>query len=1606
MRVAIKKKIASLLVFVMIFTSFVPVYAAPSKNKSKNDIEGHWAETDLLAMASNGVMGGYPDGSMKPDRYVTIAETVKIINKAFNIVGAGDVYSIPYTDVSPYEWYSSDIALAAENGYLLSIAPGKRLKPNAPATREQIGAMFAQVMGLESKTLDSVSKFSDYGKITQGYNYYFAAAVKEGLFAGYPDNTLRPQTTVTRGIMAAVSNRAMSQSQTTELHKIFVGPNDILVETSGTIISNKIVDNLWISASVGEGTVTLDNVKVRGKLVIKGGGPNSVVVKGDSDIPLVYMEKETRDLNLKVEKPAIVGTVNVNAGSRNYVTGEIEALIPNVRRGEVRVEKAKIKTIEVKGEDSDLYVDKNSDISTITVNRSASNAYMSLDGKITSVVISAPLTKAEVLGKINSIYLTSTGRASEILAEKGSHITTVKTDADRVSIRGKGQVDSAIINGNDCKIDTVPTKVEVDKNASGTTSNGKPITGGSSGTTQPGGGIGGGTVGPNDPDAKVTGMEVTKYPPTEKLVYTVGDTLNLDGLEVTFKYSNGATASVPLKDFATNSISIDPNPDGKTKVLASTKTVKITHVPTSKSATLNLTVNAIPKVKEMMIMTSPKTTYIDGELLDFTGMEVLLRYDNEATKTVKFEKTTNAEGKASDSFKDIGIETSLQNGIPLTLKRPGTVQETKTITVSFRNAGNQIIKTQDPLYVNVNPIARINAVSASGYKFSYLYGDKFDFTNLEVRLVSSDPDAAQIELRYIPALKDFVFKKQNTSDDQYTVADLYRTKAANGDILREVKITQEIAKKDVLVEHGTDVGLGDIDNVKKIKITHSAKDVAPASVEINMQIKPPSKAVSATVTGMGVQLDEGNMVNLQNWDITVFRDSIVNQNPDNPQASDSTKVLYGTASTTPSAKLYEYTSRSDQNTWKPYNYSTGDTFRNMQILVMQKTASGTIIPGPDLVTSPDYTWQRKDVAVKIIHSESGVRLDTNGNPIPTSYNSVELAYIPIVVKPENGIELFEMLVDPTQEGTPPKTKMFFVDDVLDIKSMTVLLKEYGKTGENLVFGDTGGVFTAKGIKVTLLLKDGKTEIGSVNSDLNSLILTKDHDGAKVKISILDGDQPRIIYSKELKVKTKIKAVDIYSITPRVGSLPSTTIATNPDWYPQYGSETVSWMGELDANGRFKSGIAYQALVRLRAKPGYTFYGITAGNITVDNINGVKIPPVSGSFILSEDFETVTFRVEFSAMAAPVGFTAPAPAPVTTLYAAPEATTFNYTEPTVYTDVSTATEFYNALSNSNVSAIKVVKSMTLAQNTVITKPVTVVDGATLSYSADPITSGRNVGFGDKNYKTIKQFRITGKGVLYIKTGAVLNKSGKGMYKVDNGGRIIVAGTLSNAGRKWIGKEGTTLKTYGKSAVVITGSMAGPIMTIEGNADLLQSLTLEQNLVVSDGATLNVKNSATLTANNNVTVNNKGKINVGENAMISGTGRYTGESPMGTYFSGFIFESKEPIKYSSNKTEINQKQVGSSIKLTFKVPKEARTVYLSDTFVSSTDLRTGTYALQGNDKIGTVLIEVGRPSSSTGLSNVNFGYKARGIVIPNDISPGKYTLTGIIGGADVTLDIYID
>ena len=72
---------------------------------------GHWAYQMIGSAQAAGIVSGYPDGSFKPDQEVSRAEMVAMINRAFAYKGSGGDRT--FTDLTPDHWAYQDIQKAA-----------------------------------------------------------------------------------------------------------------------------------------------------------------------------------------------------------------------------------------------------------------------------------------------------------------------------------------------------------------------------------------------------------------------------------------------------------------------------------------------------------------------------------------------------------------------------------------------------------------------------------------------------------------------------------------------------------------------------------------------------------------------------------------------------------------------------------------------------------------------------------------------------------------------------------------------------------------------------------------------------------------------------------------------------------------------------------------------------------------------------------------------------------------------------------------------------------------------------------------------------------------------------------------------------------------------------------------------------------------------------------------------------------------------------------------------------------------------------------------------------------------------------------------------------
>ncbi len=80
---------------------------------SLSDIPGHWAESNIRKFVAKGYILGYPEGDFRPDKAVTRAEAVTIINRVTGLVKTSGLAQ-RFRDLAPDFWAYDEIMNAAE----------------------------------------------------------------------------------------------------------------------------------------------------------------------------------------------------------------------------------------------------------------------------------------------------------------------------------------------------------------------------------------------------------------------------------------------------------------------------------------------------------------------------------------------------------------------------------------------------------------------------------------------------------------------------------------------------------------------------------------------------------------------------------------------------------------------------------------------------------------------------------------------------------------------------------------------------------------------------------------------------------------------------------------------------------------------------------------------------------------------------------------------------------------------------------------------------------------------------------------------------------------------------------------------------------------------------------------------------------------------------------------------------------------------------------------------------------------------------------------------------------------------------------------------------
>ena len=409
---------------------------ATATNTAFADIAGHWAKDAIVKWADYGVVKG-SDGVFRPDAPLTRAEMAAILS---NLMDYKVAAKNNFSDVATGAWYADAVLKANAAGVLSGDGSGLA-SPSANITREQATSMLARAFAVADANGTS-SSLTD----TQNISSWARPAVFGMEAAGYVrgfEGKFNPKNNITRAEVIAIINSAVKAYYTAAGTYTENVDGLAVVKVPGVVLKDVVISgNLIAAEGIASGDLTLDGkTEVKGKLIVRGGGENSIIIKGSAAV-------------LSIEVSKVDGKVRIFADGA--LIKEITAL-----KGEIILE-GNFTNVEVKAD------------TTVIIKGNVGT--LSMESKGTVEIQSGTVTTLDI----------PAGATATVAANATVTTANITGAAD---IKGTGAIGTANISGTGATIVQTPTAVNVADGGAATVG-GKTVDGATSAAPRTGGGRG------------------------------------------------------------------------------------------------------------------------------------------------------------------------------------------------------------------------------------------------------------------------------------------------------------------------------------------------------------------------------------------------------------------------------------------------------------------------------------------------------------------------------------------------------------------------------------------------------------------------------------------------------------------------------------------------------------------------------------------------------------------------------------------------------------------------------------------------------------------------------------------------------------------------------------------------------------------------------------------------------------------------------------------------------------------------------------------------------------------------------------------------------------
>ena len=332
-----KKRILALfLAAVSCLSLAVSASAANTVNRKATDFRDFdrtaWYAEAVSAAVDNGLLYGKSSTTLDPNGDMTRAEMAAIINRSFGCYKTADISQ--YKDVAKSKWYYKDVALAVQMG-TYNGRSASSMAPDAPISRQEAMTVVARALELDydSYSKTDLSAFSDRSEISNWALPYVRAMVGADYIHGR-GKVLAPLDNITRAEFAQIFYNIIGT------YIVSKGTYDkdikgsVLIRTDDVELKNLTVDgDLIIGCGAADGKIVLDNVTVKGRLLVWGGGTKAVYCNAGTNMPAVVVARVDDAVKVIYDRDstlAVIDTIKTRITERAKQNKETEIIFYDV----------------------------------------------------------------------------------------------------------------------------------------------------------------------------------------------------------------------------------------------------------------------------------------------------------------------------------------------------------------------------------------------------------------------------------------------------------------------------------------------------------------------------------------------------------------------------------------------------------------------------------------------------------------------------------------------------------------------------------------------------------------------------------------------------------------------------------------------------------------------------------------------------------------------------------------------------------------------------------------------------------------------------------------------------------------------------------------------------------------------------------------------------------------------------------------------------------------------------------------------------------------------------------------------------------------------------